>query len=221
MRRRNADIAGMLEEKAVFQVTEHPLAYVGGGDGTMVLDHEFVIVSVLVVGTLLFLTLVFLKLNGDMNYRIDHRRDAIIASIRAGDLTSLLLHDQLLREIKFNRGCRLRGFSEGVLTFDPTYKYDPYTNNYDSSEKRRSPAWCDRILWHSRVPSRVRQLHYRRYEANVSDHKPISAAFAVTVKTFDHEAREKAKAILQAKWVDEQERLLIATTKFYVSQALL
>ncbi|KAF8959542.1 Endonuclease/exonuclease/phosphatase [Flammula alnicola] len=203
VRRRNADIAGMLEDKAVFAPTEHPLAYVGGGDGSMVLDHEFVI------------------LNGDMNYRIDHRRDAIISSINNGDLASILLHDQLLREIKFNRGCRLRGFAEGLLTFNPTYKYDPHSNEYDSSEKRRAPAWCDRILWRSRVPTRVRQLHYRRYETNVSDHRPISAAFSVTFKAFDKETREKAKAVLQAEWNEEQERLLAALNSFYVTQALI
>lgn len=37
----------MLEDRAVFVPTEHPFAYVGGGDGTMVLDHEFVIVRCL------------------------------------------------------------------------------------------------------------------------------------------------------------------------------
>jgi hypothetical protein len=36
----------MLEEKAVFSPTiDHGMAYIGGGDGTMVLDHEFVVVS--------------------------------------------------------------------------------------------------------------------------------------------------------------------------------
>jgi hypothetical protein len=35
----------MLEDKSVFSPTEHPMAYVGGGDGSMVLDHEFVVVS--------------------------------------------------------------------------------------------------------------------------------------------------------------------------------
>ena len=46
VRRRNADVAGILEEKSVFGHTvEHPLAYVDGGDGSMILDHEFVIVS--------------------------------------------------------------------------------------------------------------------------------------------------------------------------------
>jgi len=45
VRRRNADVAGMLEDRAVFSPSDHQLAYVGGGDGSMVLDHEFVLVS--------------------------------------------------------------------------------------------------------------------------------------------------------------------------------
>ena len=45
VRRRNTDIANILEEKQVFDASEHLLAYVGGGDGTMILDHEFVVVS--------------------------------------------------------------------------------------------------------------------------------------------------------------------------------
>ncbi|KAG6819302.1 hypothetical protein H0H93_013220 [Arthromyces matolae] len=155
-----------------------------------------------------------------MNYRIDHRRDAIISSIRSNDYSTLLIHDQLLREIKFNRACRFHGFSEGPLTFAPTYKYDRHSNDYDTSEKRRSPAWCDRVLWRSRVPERVEQLHYRRYEANVSDHKPISAAFRITIRSLKQEARQKVKAAVQASWVEEQDRLLSEAKKFYVRQAL-
>jgi hypothetical protein len=34
-----------MPNKSVFSPTEHPLTYIGGGDGSMVLDHEFVIVS--------------------------------------------------------------------------------------------------------------------------------------------------------------------------------
>lgn len=45
VRQRNADITGMLEEKSVFPETDLPLAYIGGGDGSMVLDHEIVFVS--------------------------------------------------------------------------------------------------------------------------------------------------------------------------------
>ena len=161
-------------------------------------------------------------MNGDTNYRIGgQHRDSIITSIRSGDLTSLLPHDQLLREIKLNLGHRLRGFTEGPLTFKPTYKYDPHSEEYDSSVKHRSPAWCDRILWRSRVADRVQQLHYKRYEAKVSDHRPISGAFTVKVKKIDYEAREKSKVLLQAQWLEQQEKLLIAAKEFYSSQALI
>ena len=47
VRQRNADVAAILEESS-FPVTrsgEHAAAYVGGGDGSMVLDHELVFVS--------------------------------------------------------------------------------------------------------------------------------------------------------------------------------
>ncbi|KIY44678.1 DNase I-like protein, partial [Fistulina hepatica ATCC 64428] len=203
VRARNADIAGMLENKAPLPMSTNPVPYVGGGDGSMVLDHEIVLV------------------NGDMNYRIDHRREAIIAAINADDVQSLHAHDQLLKEMRHNRGFRFRGFSEGLLTFAPTYKYDRRSNEWDSSEKRRSPAWCDRVLWRSRVPGRVRQLHYRRYEANVSDHRPISAAFELTIKRVLNEVREQVKAEVEMQWPQQQAHLLQLSLDFYESQSML
>lgn len=38
------------------------------------------------------------------------------------------------------------GYSEGPLLFRPTYKYDNNSDEYDTSEKQRVPAWTDRIL---------------------------------------------------------------------------
>ncbi|KAH7881837.1 hypothetical protein F5I97DRAFT_1932266 [Phlebopus sp. FC_14] len=206
VRQRNADIAALLEQNAVFPMSdaiEEPLAYVGGGDGSMVLDHEIVFV------------------NGDMNYRIDQRRDQVITTVQSGDLSSLLVHDQLLKEIKHNRGCRLRSFQEGPLTFAPTYKYDRRSNEYDTSEKKRVPAWCDRILWRSRDPERVVQLNYRRYEANVSDHRPISAGFVVTVKSVRHDTRAREKVLVEAQWMGLQVERLANAREFYVKQALI
>ena len=40
----------------------------------------------------------------------------------------------------------LSKFYEGPLNFDPTYKYDMNCDIYDSSQKKRTPKWCDRIL---------------------------------------------------------------------------
>lgn len=44
-------------------------------------------------------------------------------------------------------GKAFQGLSEGPLKFAPTYKYDNGTNNYDSSEKMRIPAWTDRVIF--------------------------------------------------------------------------
>ena len=136
-------------------------------------------------------------MNGDMNYRIDQRRDAVIAAVKAGDLEHLLIHDQLKKEMKFNRAFRLRPFSEGALAFAPTYKYDVGTDNYDTSEKRRSPAWCDRLL--HRGGGRINQVDYRRHEVRVSDHRPVTGRFKFTVKSVS--ARERILA-----WADCQQR---------------
>lgn len=43
--------------------------------------------------------------------------------------------------MRTNHAFRLRNFEEAPITFAPTYKYDPGTHDYDSSEKRRIPAW--------------------------------------------------------------------------------
>lgn len=43
-----------------------------------------------------------------------------------------------------------KSFIEGKLDFAPTYKYDLFSEDYDTSEKCRTPAWTDRILWKRR-----------------------------------------------------------------------
>lgn len=156
-----------------------------------------------------------------MNYRIDMRRDAIVADIASGNFTRLLSQDQLLKEMKNNRAFRLRSFTEGPLDFAPTYKYDRRSDEYDTSEKRRAPAWCDRILWRSREPERVQQLHYRRHEANVSDHRPISAGFRMTIKSVSEEPRARVKAELEAAWARHEKTLLAAAHQFFIDQAMI
>lgn len=47
-------------------------------------------------------------------------------------------------------GHAFRYVREAPITFCPTYKFDKHTPDplgYDSSEKRRVPAWTDRIFF--------------------------------------------------------------------------
>ena len=76
-----------------------------------------------------------------IKYRIDQRRENVISSVAAGELGYLLEHDQLRKEMKHNHAFQLRSFDEGRIEFAPTYKYNPNSDEYDTSEKRRIPAW--------------------------------------------------------------------------------
>ena len=45
VRQRNADAAAIVEDQSMLPDSEEAIAYVNGGDGSMVLDHELVFVS--------------------------------------------------------------------------------------------------------------------------------------------------------------------------------
>ncbi|KAM0162664.1 hypothetical protein ACHAPG_001689 [Botrytis cinerea] len=71
------------------------------------------------------------------------------ASLQA-TIDSLLPHDQL-RHVQKARRAFHDGWREGPVTFLPTYKYDVGSMGvFDSSEKKRAPSWCDRILFRTR-----------------------------------------------------------------------
>lgn len=152
--------------------------YVNGGDGTMIMDHDIVV------------------LNGDLNYRIDTMsRDTVVIAVKQNNLHKLLERDQLLVTRRRNNAFRLRAFEELPITFAPTYKYDVGTDNYDTSEKKRSPAWCDRLLYRSR--GKIQQLDYQRHEVRVSDHRPVTGRFVFKIKTIS--SRERAAAWIEAQ----------------------
>ena len=173
---RNTDVSAIIES-VVFPPERNPHtrcdSYSGGGDGSMILDHEVCI------------------LNGDLNYRIDTMpRDTVVKAVQAQNFTKLLERDQLLVSRRRNPGFRLRAFTECPITFAPTYKYDVGTDRYDTSEKHRAPAWCDRILY--RGAGNIKQLEYRRHELRVSDHRPVSATFIMRIKRVSQEKRAAA-----------------------------
>lgn len=119
---------------------------------------------------------------GDLNYRITDM-DAAIAKqyISEGNYNSVLALDQLGQQRKVGRV--FQGFQEAEINFKPTYKYDPGTDNWDSSEKCRAPAWCDRVLWKGDM---IKSISYKSYsELKISDHKPVSASFESQIRIID------------------------------------
>ena len=75
-----------------------------------------------------------------------------------------------------------------------TYKYDADTDIYDTSEKRRAPAWCDRVLYRGALGRTCEQVSYRRAELRSSDHKPVSATYTVRTKQI---VPERKQAVLR------------------------
>ncbi|XP_076974961.1 synaptojanin-1 isoform X1 [Tamandua tetradactyla] len=150
---------------------------------------------------------------GDFNYRIDLPNEEVKELIRQQNWDSLIAGDQLINQK--NAGQIFRGFLEGKMTFAPTYKYDLFSDDYDTSEKCRTPAWTDRVLWRRRkwpfdrsaedleLPNTRFQdeskvlytwtpgtlLHYGRAELKTSDHRPVVAMIDIDI--FEVEAEER------------------------------
>ncbi|CAI5477055.1 unnamed protein product [Closterium sp. Yama58-4] len=88
---------------------------------------------------------------GDLNYRLELPDQEARALLAKRDWEALLQHDQLRWEL--SEGGALPGWREGPIFFAPTYKYAAGSNRYvgedeEDGEKRRTPAWCDRVLWY-------------------------------------------------------------------------
>ena len=88
------------------------------------------------------------------------------------------MQDQLRHQI--TRGAVFKWMHEQPITFQPTYKFDKHYSDplgYDSSEKRRVPAWCDRIFFRGSEltrrsedlgPSQVRRMRRQPMRAGHS-----------------------------------------------------
>uniref|UniRef100_A0A672G075 phosphoinositide 5-phosphatase n=1 Tax=Salarias fasciatus TaxID=181472 RepID=A0A672G075_SALFA len=125
---------------------------------------------------------------GDLNYRIsDLDVDSVKELISKKDFEALHSFDQLKRQI--DEEAVFVGFEEGPINFQPTYKYDTGSDKWDTSEKCRVPAWCDRILWKGK---NIKQQHYQSHMAlKTSDHKPVSSLMVIGIKRVNSEAYKK------------------------------
>ncbi|KAL5061919.1 hypothetical protein RYX36_023656 [Vicia faba] len=129
---------------------------------------------------------------GDLNYRISLSRDDAKRLVEMKDWPALFNKDQLKMEREAGRV--FKGWKEGKIFFAPTYKYAFNSDTYYvegvkiSKSKRRTPAWCDRILWHGRG---IQQLSYVRKEFKFSDHRPVCATFLVEVEVMFRGQKKK------------------------------
>ncbi|XP_042440074.1 type IV inositol polyphosphate 5-phosphatase 9-like [Zingiber officinale] len=120
---------------------------------------------------------------GDLNYRISLPEATTRSLVEDEQWNTLLQKDELRAEV--SKGRAFEDWQEGGIAFFPTYKYYPNSDNYhgfiqgQKGEKRRAPAWCDRILWHGEG---IKQERYDRCESKLSDHRPVRGTFTVNVE---------------------------------------
>ncbi|CAH9125158.1 unnamed protein product [Cuscuta epithymum] len=142
---------------------------------------------------------------GDFNYRLfgityDEARDLV--SQRSFDW--LREKDQLRAEMK--AGKVFQGMREAIIRFPPTYKFEkgkPGLGGYDSGEKKRIPAWCDRVLYRDSRATPTAECSLvcpvagsiEQYEAAMevteSDHKPVRCKLNVEIAHVDRSTRRE------------------------------
>ncbi|XP_076262081.1 synaptojanin isoform X1 [Rhynchophorus ferrugineus] len=136
---------------------------------------------------------------GDFNYRVDMDKEEIKECVRQENFPAVLVNDQLKKQQE--EGNVFKNFIEGEITFPPTYKYDLFSDDYDTSEKCRAPAWTDRVLWKRRKHSPEmngvadnwspgRLVHYGRAELKQSDHRPVISIVDIECRTLNSEKRQ-------------------------------
>ncbi|CAG8769929.1 26351_t:CDS:2 [Gigaspora margarita] len=107
---------------------------------------------------------------GDLNYRIDLPEPGIKPLLEKGDIELLLNFDQLNMQRRNKQA--FYEFEEGINKLLSII-----------SEKRRMPAWTDRILWRSKESNWCRQLMYKSHmDIMLSDHKPVNSIFELKLK---------------------------------------
>ncbi|XP_034104006.1 inositol polyphosphate 5-phosphatase E [Drosophila albomicans] len=144
---------------------------------------------------------------GDLNFRLGEPREKLLEWIQntkfplPSHLPHGYMHTDQLSSVLAD-GAAFRGFMEANITFPPTYKYDPGSQNFDTSSKQRAPAYTDRILYkyrqmqglvirrQSTVPGvstptqpYVQCLLYDSVPSiTTSDHKPVWALFRTLIR---------------------------------------
>lgn len=122
---------------------------------------------------------------GDFNYRILMANDDVRRLVSEKKYANLFEKDQLNQQMI--AGEVFPYYNEMEINFAPTYKFDPGTQTYDTSEKMRIPAWTDRILSRGEV---LKQSTYGCAEDIIfSDHRPVYATFKAQATVVDEQKK--------------------------------
>ncbi|TFL05727.1 DNase I-like protein [Pterulicium gracile] len=139
----------------------------------------------------------------DTNYRINLDNETVREFASRREYDPLLLKDQLKQVMDTNDA--FEGYEEGALTFPPTYRYNLGTDDFDTSEKMRIPAWTDRVLFCGKTLDLtiLPGLEYRsayscKEELRGSDHKPVYALFSPEVRIVDPAKKAALRTMLLA-----------------------
>ncbi|KAJ3321129.1 hypothetical protein HDV06_004582 [Boothiomyces sp. JEL0866] len=85
---------------------------------------------------------------GDLNYRVKMNRGIVERLLKENKMGLVLEADELNTERA--KGSILKGFKEGPIKFQPTFKFDVEQVDTYNKKKQRVPSWTDRILFKHR-----------------------------------------------------------------------
>ncbi|AQK74977.1 Type I inositol polyphosphate 5-phosphatase 5 [Zea mays] len=175
--RRNSDVAEILKNAQFPRICKVP----GQRVPEKIIDHDRIIWL------------------GDLNYRVSLSYEETKTLLEDNEWDILLEKDQLAMERQAGRV--FKGWKEGKIYFAPTYKYKQNSDSYlwetaKSKKKRRTPAWCDRILWHGQG---IEQLQYIRGEFRLSDHRPVCSVFVIEADVDSGSKIRKGYSTLDAR----------------------
>ncbi|KAF3579193.1 hypothetical protein DY000_02029890 [Brassica cretica] len=107
---------------------------------------------------------------------------------------------------EMSEGKVFQGMREALITFPPTYKFEknkPGLGGYDSGEKKRIPAWCDRVIFRDNQSTPFSECNLQcpvvsctvMYEACMdvteSDHKPVRCKLHANIAHTDKSVRRQ------------------------------
>lgn len=130
----------------------------------------------------------FVIFMGDLNYRINKEVNEIREKItKSNDYLQFLEFDQLHSEKSQGR-LKAVGFQEGIITFNPTYKFADGSSEYKIDSDNHVPSWTDRIIYLKQlfVSNAIFDASLFEYNSQtdvlMSDHKPVYAYFKISVQ---------------------------------------